>query len=198
VVNFVSSEGHTPRRLLGLSESSRLNEVLEIRDLTQEDAIKFLQQRGVDESKAQEISPIVGGRIGLLNQALVLTEKGTSLDGLRRHFVLKAFQEISAAGLSLPKNPSELTKRQRKAWVQVLKIYDSPSHSISLDDFISDVGDELAEDLLQNNLFSFHQNEQAVSLQSMPVRHYVRAKVGELGSKRRSEVDKILSEHTKE
>jgi len=31
VVNFVSSEGHTPRRLLGLSESSRLNEVLEIR-----------------------------------------------------------------------------------------------------------------------------------------------------------------------
>jgi len=68
-VTFVASEGHTPRRLTAMSESSRLGDTVEIGDLGDEDAIRFLTERQVPDEKAREAVVVVGGRLRGLDSA---------------------------------------------------------------------------------------------------------------------------------
>jgi len=193
VIVFVSSEGHTPRKLLALSESSRLGEIVEIGDLTSDEVKRFLGERG-RKKEAQEIEDIAGGRLRLLIQSIDLIRRKNSLQDIEMIFQTKVEQEISDKGLVLPsKHPTMLNQRQRKAWTEAVEIYDSPNNSITFNNFVQYVGSELSDELLRGNLFSFHQRENCVTFQSIPVRKYVGSIIGEHDSDQRRQVIELLS-----
>jgi len=189
VVTFVSSEGHTPRKIMALSESSRLAKVIEIGDLDESDSERYLRERGVDQ--CAEVLYFTGGRISLLNQAIDDIRVKFSPEDIGKNFNDKVAQEFSTAQLLLPEDRDELTQRQRKAWNQLIKIYDSPMKHIPWLDFGRTVS-SLSDELLKENIFAYHPRDATVSFQSKPVELFVRQVIGECGSQKRKEVDEIL------
>eukprot|EP01124_Arcella_intermedia_P025379 TRINITY_DN452_c0_g1_i2.p2 TRINITY_DN452_c0_g1~~TRINITY_DN452_c0_g1_i2.p2 ORF type:complete len:151 (+),score=19.43 TRINITY_DN452_c0_g1_i2:641-1093(+) len=80
VVNFVASEGHTPQLLSGLSEKSRLSQVMEIGDLDWDQARKFLARFDYSEPQMKDIYDIAGGRITLLQEVHNRIKRGQDLN----------------------------------------------------------------------------------------------------------------------
>jgi len=177
VVNFVASEGHTPRQLAELSEKSRLADVIEIGDLDTQEAIQFLTTHGVNETTAKSIFDIAGGRITLLNEAQLRVERGQTINAIKDAFVQRAENEFG--DLTLPQDPLKITPKQKEAWKQIIKIYDSPTREVSYTDFKKSLGSaSLVDELLQQNVFAYHPRRNTVSLQSRPVELFVENEIG--------------------
>jgi KaiC/GvpD/RAD55 family RecA-like ATPase len=190
VVTFVSSEGHTPRKILELSESSRLAKIIEIGDLADNDAVRYLSERDVSD-RCEEVLYYTGGRISLLNQAIDLINQKFSPQEIGKDFHAKVSKEFSKSHLLLPENPLELTERQRKAWNQIIKIYDSPMKYVQWLDFGRSVG-LLSDDLLQENIFSYHPRDDTISFQSKPVELFVKQVIGDHGSEKRKLIHNVI------
>lgn len=76
--------------------------------------------------------------------------------------------------LRLSREPAEITPKQKKAWKQIIQIYDSPTKEVSYTDFIEWIGSaKLVDELLQQNVFAYHPSRNTVSLQSRPVELFV-------------------------
>jgi len=196
VVTFVSSEGHTPRNILELSESSRLANVIEIGDLDENDATTYLHKRGV-VSQYEEVLHFTGGRISLLNQAIIEIRQNFKPEEIGKHFNTKISKEFSNNQLLLPADPSEVTNRQRKTWNELIAIHDSATKHVPWLEFGRNVG-LLSNELLQENIFAYHTKDDTVSFQSKPVELYVNKIVGERDTTKRSEVNEILKNQKKE
>eukprot|EP01128_Nolandella_sp_AFSM9_P005978 TRINITY_DN299_c0_g1_i1.p1 TRINITY_DN299_c0_g1~~TRINITY_DN299_c0_g1_i1.p1 ORF type:complete len:443 (+),score=106.59 TRINITY_DN299_c0_g1_i1:32-1330(+) len=194
VVNFVASEGNTPQRLKEMSERSRLQEIIEIGDLSHSESVHYLTGRDVDESVASSVVSFSGGRISLLKDAQQGLLQNESVEDIKSRFLTLAKDEFGRSRLSLPEDPTELTKRQIKAWSQIISIVDSPNKEIPHRAFVKSVGDdERANHFLQQNIFAYHAKRDTVSLQSTPIELYVMDSVGERGTSQRVAVIDLLS-----
>jgi len=194
VVTFVASEGHTPRRLTAMSESSRLGRTVEIGDLGDEDAVHYLVERQVPDNKAREAVGIVGGRLRLLKEARTrLGELHEDLNVLRASLIGEAEDRVRQAKLSLSEDPSKIAERQRLAWSEIIHVLDAPSQEIPAAEFVKKVGgDELADDLLRSNVFGYHHNRRTVGIQSRPMALFLGANVGSNGSPQRTSLQALL------
>lgn len=201
-----------------MSESSRLGAVVEIDDLADDEAIAYLTRPIVSSKEkqdktllssevAKEIVAIVGGRMRLLKVARTDVTQGKSIEGssffavffpltssdIRQAQIASAEGAIRQAKLSLAEDASEVTKRQRLAWSEIVHILDSSQQEISTDEFVAKVGgDELADDLLRTNVFSYHHNRRTVGIQTRPMQLYLSAKIGAAGSPQRTSLQALL------
>jgi hypothetical protein len=57
--------------VLEMSESSRLRSVIEIGDLSDDDAVRFLVERQLEPDVAKQIVEVTGGRLRLLKMARI-------------------------------------------------------------------------------------------------------------------------------
>jgi len=190
VVNFVASEGNTPRQLQELSESSRLRKVVEVGDLDQQEALQFLTKKVVDKNTATEIIKIAGGRITLLNDALISVKEKQSLKDIQRSFEQRARQEFG--DLVLPQDVSEVTTKHKKAWMEITKIMDCATKEIPFREFQKSLG-PLTDDLLKRNVFAYHHSKDSVSLQSRPVELFVESEIGTPGSEQRQKLLQLIT-----
>jgi len=194
VVDFVASEGYTIHQLRRMSESSRLNDIIEIGDLSQDDAVQFLLQQGI-EKDVNDIVYITGGRINLLQQAVSTLKNGKILSDIEKSLINTAMNELLTANLQLPDDPKKLTENQKIAWRNICLILDSPNHEILADKFFKSFGSShTALDLLEKNVFAFHVNKNTVSLQSRPVELYVESEIGKPHSEQRQMLYRMMKE----
>ena len=113
-----------------MSESSRLGDVVEIGDLSDEHAVSYLKERKVSEDAAKQIVDVTGGRMRLLKLALIFWRKRNRLKvnvnlphvsfvmlltiapEIRSDQLASAKNSIRQAKLSLPETSSKLNERQ--------------------------------------------------------------------------------------
>lgn len=190
VLVFVASEGNTPRQLAKFSEKSRRGSVIEIGDLDDVDAARFLDS--YIENPASVVN-ITGGRMIYLLQAIDMLQKKQvqSSEELRTRFIDEVANEFVDSKLVFRKDIHQLDQR-KKTWIQLKKIYDSPLKSVAYREFIEDVGEDDADYLLSKNIFSYQHNSSQVTFQSKPVGLYVGGVIGERGTETRKELENIL------
>jgi len=189
VVNFVASEGHTPLKLSEMSEKSRLSRILEIGDLDFPQVVGFLTKYKYSETTIKKIFDIAGGRMTLLKEIRNRLQEGQNLERIEKDFIRRARDEFK----HLPKDASKLNDEQKETWKQIIKIYDHPNREIPFEEFWDSIGSsDIADTLLQKNIFALHQNKDTVSFQSRPVELYVAHRIGEPGSEVRMKLSKLL------
>lgn len=198
--------------IVEMSESSRLGSVVEIGDLSDVDAVRFLVERQLKLEDAKQIVEITGGRMRLLKLARTdLIDKNKSIDSTNRINVIvllhsdRSYLEIRLslrdeaetalrdADLILPDDPSEMTKRHIKAWKEIVNIIDSDSGEERLNTFMARVGSKaVADELLRSNVFSYHHEGARVGIQSRPMWKYLCDQVGAHNSPQRIAIEKKL------
>lgn len=77
---FVSSEGSVMPLLEDCSRANRSLKVVEVLDISDKDARKFLMDKGVEEAVAEKIVGLVGGRFVHLRRSMILLEFYKTLD----------------------------------------------------------------------------------------------------------------------
>jgi hypothetical protein len=88
-VVFVSSEGRVPRCMIDDASSwSRHGHIIEIGDISKEEALQYLKFRKIDEKQAAQVYELVGGRI---------THLKSVADDITRHAKLKGMCTASYA-----------------------------------------------------------------------------------------------------
>jgi len=124
-------------------------------------------------------------------------QEGNDLKSIENNFITRVKREFK--DLELPVDASKLTTKQKETWKQIIRIYDHPNREIPESIFRKSIGNSyLADELLQKNIFSFHQNKDTVSYQSRPTELYVASEIGEPGSELRMKVNKLLEQETKQ
>jgi hypothetical protein len=78
-VVFVSSEGHIPRRMQERSSWSRLDQILEIGDISRDESLEYLRLQNVNADIAASATALVGGRMILLKLVAYALEGGRSI-----------------------------------------------------------------------------------------------------------------------
>ena len=81
-VVFVSSEGRVPRRMICNSEWSRSGHIIEIGDISKEEALQYLKFRKIDEKQAAQIHELVGGRMIHLKSMADEIKRHVTLEGM--------------------------------------------------------------------------------------------------------------------
>jgi len=193
VINFVASEGHTPLKLLEMSEKSRLRRIVEIGDLDFPQAVSFLTKNNADydETTIKKIFNVAGGRITLLKDVHQSLQEGNDLKSIEDYFIFKASTEFKE--LLLPEDASKLTTKQKETWKRIIQIYDHPNREIPALFFRKFIGNsDFADELLQKNIFSYHENKKTVTFQSRPVELFVESTIGEPESELRMKVKQLL------
>jgi len=194
VVTFVASEGHTPRRLAEMSESSRLGSVVEIGDLSDDQAVQFLVERHLKPEDAKQIVDFTGGRMRLLKLARTdFIDKKKSIDKINLSLRDDAETALRQAKLILPDDRSDMSKRHVKAWKSIINIIDADSGEERLNTFVARIGDAaLADELLRSNIFSYHHEGTRVGIQSRPMWKYLSDQIGSSNSPQRAAIEKKL------
>jgi len=62
-VVFVSSEGNVPRRMMERSSWSRRGLIIDVNDVSKEEALRYLELRKIEKEQAAQIYELVGGRM---------------------------------------------------------------------------------------------------------------------------------------
>ena len=102
---------------------------------------------------------------------------------------------LRLARLILPDRKEEISKRQRRAWLEILRIMGSHSCEEPMEAFIKAIGDDqIADELLRSNVFSYHHKGARVGIQSRPMWLYLSAEIGSPGSPKRAALEKLLRE----
>ena len=115
---------------------------------------------------------------------------------LMNSFLVNARKQVSKELLELPNNPAKLTKRHFKAWNAIIRIIDSHSHEEPMTKFTSSVGDrDLADDLMNGNVFAYHPSRNTVGLQSRPMDIYISQIVGDQNSTQRKALLDTLNQY---
>jgi hypothetical protein len=82
-VVFVSSEGRVPRRMIcNASSWSRSGHIIEIGDISKEEALQYLKFRKIDEKQAPQVYELVGGRITHLKSIADQIKRHATLEGM--------------------------------------------------------------------------------------------------------------------
>jgi hypothetical protein len=88
-VVFVSSEGRIPPRMIRNSSWSRSGHIIEIGDISKEEALQYLKFRKIDEKQAAQIYELVGGRIIHLKSVADKIKRHAKLEGMCTHAMRK-------------------------------------------------------------------------------------------------------------
>jgi len=164
-VVFISSEGRVPRRMMERSSWSRSGDIIEINDVSKEEALQYLKLREIDEERAAQIYELVGGRmIHLKNMA---DKKGT-LEGMRKARFSKAKGQLNSAqvlpGLDYHKDGAKIVH-------ELLE-----KGSISEDAYYSLIGRGTGNKLLEKDIFAYHYNSGEITFQSTVMKRYCEKK----------------------
>jgi len=194
IINFVASEGNTPRQIDEMSEKSRLGLSIEIGDLDLQITIKYIElmHQKLTPENAKYLYDITGGRFTIIQDALqIFLDK--NLNETRKDLIEKARKDFGV--LKLTENPNELNPRQIKGWNQIIRIYDAPGREILFREFEEFLTAPVASELIAMNVFAYHPSRNTVSLQSRPVELLVGDTIGEPGSEKRREFFQFLSKN---
>ncbi|KAN0073167.1 hypothetical protein V8E54_008387 [Elaphomyces granulatus] len=147
---FVTNEGRVPRQR---SAWSRNQGILEIGDISQDEAFDYMKRRNVDPEQAMSIYALVGGRMVSLEFTENNLDREVQLDGLYSK-LLGRFH------------------KQGKALIAKLL----EDGVISYDAYVEIAGnEEIADEMLQENLFSYHLHAGTVTFKSTPIQQYCHA-----------------------
>jgi hypothetical protein len=83
-VVFVTSEGCVPRIMMERSSWSRRGTILKIPDVSEAEALEYLEKRKVNKEDAKKIYGLVGGRVIDLNFAADQVKKGLEFERMYR------------------------------------------------------------------------------------------------------------------
>jgi hypothetical protein len=86
-VTFVDN---SPRLITAYRRSSRLGTILEVEDLTDDEAVKYLATHNIGERNAQDIVEIAGGRMNLLQQSIGSLAKNNPISEIRTGLLQQA------------------------------------------------------------------------------------------------------------
>jgi len=168
---FVSSEGSVPRRMQERSSWSRKQRILQIGDVSQKEALEYLQLRGIDTKLATAVYSLVGGWIILLRNAVNNLRNGLALDDIQQDLFNDAQATLAIAGV-LPKYRFYGVGKE-----VIAELLDKGE--ISLEAYNGIIGNpEIADAILRENLFSYHLRTGRITFRSMPIEQYCRAKYG--------------------
>jgi len=197
IINFVASEGNTPRQLNEMSEKSRLGQIIEIEDLDLQSTIKYIEFKyeQLTPENAKDLYDITGGRFTIIDKAVNIFDK-KNLNEIRKAMLVDARNDFGV--ITLPQNPVEFTPKQIKAWNQIILIYDAPCREIPFDEFVSFLTPPVASELIAMNVFAYHPSRDSVSFQSRPVELFVGDRIGEPGSEQRQQFNLFLSKYQKD
>jgi hypothetical protein len=81
-VVFVSSDGRVPPRMWKDSSWSRSGRIIEIGDISKEEALQYLEFRKIDEKQAAQVYELVGGRITHLKSIADKIKRHATLEGM--------------------------------------------------------------------------------------------------------------------
>jgi len=143
-VIFVASTSQTDI-VKKMRERSRL-EIIEIDDMNREDAKRFfnLYVTGVS---SDEVVDVTGGRMINLVKSIDMLRKNrvNSVEEMKARFLHESYNNLIESGLIIP--PKKIEKDQiyqeapEKVIATLMKIYDSPTKSISFREVVRDFGD---------------------------------------------------------
>ena len=161
--------------LTSRSSKSRLADVIEIGDISVEQATQYLTCRGVTESASSVIN-ITGTRFKQLDLTATALLAGDSLDTRRAELFRDVALELQALGVS-PSPPATNDAMDKSFWTIVDGIVRDGFVSTK---FFSDAAsiDEHYTILISCNIFLLDNSKEHVTFQSRPVELYMRAKTG--------------------
>ncbi|RIB18133.1 hypothetical protein C2G38_2037153 [Gigaspora rosea] len=105
VIIFIASEGLVPQMMKSRSAWSRAMIPFEVGDISDEDAVKFLQNSGVDQKNAEvSVKYLAGGRFTLLTELRALNQVNSK--NLFEEFKKRLFSQIkmNLRMVEIPKN----------------------------------------------------------------------------------------------
>jgi len=182
VTVFVSSEGTVPRMMMTRSSWSRAKHPVVIGDLTETEALKYLEAKlGITEKRlsarkeeieqlssiAMKLFELLGGRIGHLKMYSDDIANGMTFEGVRYKASSAAKNSFSEARMLKGQANHGIGKRIIQELLKKTKI--------DIEDYYNLVNNEdLAERILRANVFSFDPAEQTITFQSRLIETYVR------------------------
>ncbi|KIX09924.1 uncharacterized protein Z518_01005 [Rhinocladiella mackenziei CBS 650.93] len=164
VVVYVSSEGWVPRRMMGRSSWSRRGEIIEIGDVSKEEALHYLRLRNIDGEQAAQIYHLVGGRMIHLKFIADKLERNSLFEDTRQMMLNDAKGQLLDAEV-LPK------RRYHKEGAVIMREL-LKKGSISWDAFYDLVDADAGDKLLEANIFAFHLNSQEITFQSTVMKRF--------------------------
>ncbi|RIA98869.1 P-loop containing nucleoside triphosphate hydrolase protein [Glomus cerebriforme] len=157
IIVFVSSESLIPRLLQSRSAWSRAT-TLQIGDISDEAAVKFLQDSGIEENISKyAVKYLTGGRFTLLNlfqNKYKMTPKNV-LEEYKKHLFMSIKEDMRS--MKLPKN--------HKIFIKLIE-----SHAIDIDQATNIIPLDMIRELIEANILR-HQNY-TVSFHSRYVENY--------------------------
>ncbi|EIE19695.1 hypothetical protein COCSUDRAFT_44528 [Coccomyxa subellipsoidea C-169] len=169
-VVFVSSDDALITRLLGQSRCSKAASV-EMGDLSEEQALQYLEKRGVAAKAAAQVVDVTGGRLLQLMSAVEVLEHGGTPEDVRRLALVAAEAEFQKVGL-LDDTP------QSAAGLRVVQAL------LQADNIASDQWNRLVpsphdkEELLRDNVFARRHRDCKIVFENRSVAVLAREKFG--------------------
>ncbi|KIX03468.1 uncharacterized protein Z518_07020 [Rhinocladiella mackenziei CBS 650.93] len=164
VVVFVSSEGQAPRRMAGRSSWSRRGNIIEIGDVSKEEALQYLKLRNIDGELAAQIYHLAGGRMIHLKFIVDTLEENGAFEAACQMMLNDAKRQL----LSAEVYPA---CRYHKEGAMIIREL-LKKGSISWDAFHGLVGIDTGNKLLEANIFAFHLNSQEITFQSTAMKRF--------------------------
>jgi KaiC/GvpD/RAD55 family RecA-like ATPase len=182
-----------------ISERSRL-EIIEIGDLNRENAKRFFNLYVTDVS-SDEVVEVTGGRMIQLVKAVDMfrKERVHSIEEMKMRFLDESYNKLVETNLIIPpkkmeKDPDHpvLPRYLQNGVTTLMKIYDSPTKSITYRELIHDLGDTSSLLLFNGKIFFRSHAKNQVFLESKSLELCVGEMMGERDTHRRREFADIF------
>jgi len=163
-VVFVSSEGRIPHQMMLRSSWSRHGRIIEIGDVSKEEAMQYLKLRNIDKKQAEQIYELVGGRMIHLKIICDNIEGVSTLKAIRQMMFLDAESALESTGI----NPGRPYHKDGAVIIRELL----KKGSISKHTYYDLVNADTADKLLEGNVFAMQVNSKEVNFQSTVIKRY--------------------------
>ncbi|RUS14985.1 P-loop containing nucleoside triphosphate hydrolase protein [Endogone sp. FLAS-F59071] len=169
VVVFVSSEGSIPRSMMLRSAWSRAKTPIVIGDVTEKEALNYLAKVGIKKEDAQLLYELVGGRMRYLKDFSDEILEGQKFEDVHQMALTKVEESFEEAKMARSSGRNfeigkpvilELLKEGTITYARFRKLVPD---------------DEIANELLQLNVFSYNPAKKTVTFQSRLAENYVKA-----------------------
>ncbi|RGB36705.1 hypothetical protein C1646_782981 [Rhizophagus diaphanus] len=162
---FVSSEGSVPPKN-AVAWSRADTPVIEIGDLSERESMEYLNKCRIDETEAKKLYELVGGRIIDLVTVANKSLKGKSFEDIKKNILMKVEDKMSAAKLLKNYQHYEVGKIVIDALLKSKEL-----RRTTYEEFFDKP--EVANEILEANVFSYHPEKNVVTFQSRAVEVYV-------------------------
>lgn len=188
------SQGDIVQRI-SAAQRSRM-EIIEIEDLSQESAKSFFNYY-VKEVPSDEVIAVTGGRMIHLVKAIDMLRKKrvSSVEQMRMKFLDEAYNKLADARLIIPplkKEKQNALPHLQQGIVTMMKIYDSPTKSLSYRELIQDLRDTSSLTHFNGNIFFRSYTRNQVGLESKALELCVGELMGERDTHTRREFAEIF------